>query len=470
MVKSALVDMYSKCRSPEDARRVFDGIGAKNSVSWTAMVSGYARNGMCAEALALFGEMPERGLVSWTALVSGLVQSGNGVLALDLFNAMRRDSIRIEDPLVIASTLGAAANLAGLALGLQLHCLLIVLGYGSNIFVSNALLDMYAKSSDLFAAKQVFDGICNRDVVSWTAIIVGFAHHGLANEALDMFSGMIREGLKPNEVTFVGLIYACSHAGLVEKGRQLFDAMTTVYGINPSLQHYTCLLDLLCRSGLVKEADCVLESMPFEPDEPTWSALLCACRRAGDTRLGLRIADHILNMDLKDPSTFVLLSNTYARAGMWGRVSEVRRRMASMAVRKVPGYSWVEFGKESYMFCAGEINHPMKDEIHGLLVKLNKEMRKRGYNPDTSSVLHDLEDHEKEEQLFLHSERLAVAFGLLKSVPGTTIRVVKNLRVCGDCHVVLKLISSIVGREIVVRDANRFHHFRNGICSCHDFW
>ncbi|KAF5189368.1 Pentatricopeptide repeat-containing protein [Thalictrum thalictroides] len=470
VVKSSLVDMYSKCGLTEDARRVFESVSWKNSVCWTALISGYARNGQSKEAVEVLRRMPVKSLFSWTALISGVVQSGNGIDAIRLFVEMRREDIQIEDPFVLASIVGTSANLAALELGKQFHCVVVVLGYEPSVFVSNALVDMYAKCSDILAAKNVFDKIIRRDVVSWTAIIVGMAQHGRALKALSLFDEMVLVGIRPNEITFVGLIYACSHGGFVAKGRHLFDSMVNDYGIKPSLQHYTCLLDLLGRSGHLDEAYNIIKIMPFEPDEPTWAALLSACKLHGKTEMGVEIANHLLGLNLRDPSTFILLSNTYAAAGMWNDVSKVRKLMAVMEVRKEPGYSWVNLGKDEQVFYAGEIPHHLKDEIVGLLKKLNLEMKKRGYVPDTSFVLHDMEKQEKEQQLFWHSERLAVAYGLLTAVPGSTIRIVKNLRVCGDCHTVLKLISDIVQRDVVVRDASRYHHFKDGRCSCGNFW
>ncbi|XXG82330.1 hypothetical protein AAC387_Pa10g0305 [Persea americana] len=470
IVKSALVDMYSKCRLPDNARRVFDSIPHKNCVCWTAMVSGYARNGRNSDAMHLFKRMPVKDLFSWTALISGFVQNGDGVRGLKLFVEMRSERVEISDPFILSTAVGAASDLAVLELGRQLHCLVVVLGYESSIVVGNALVDMYAKCSVISAAKQVFDNVPQKDIFSWTTMIVGAAQHGQAEESLALFNSMLHAGFKPNDVTFIGLIYACSHAGLVDQGRQLFDSMIKDYKIVPSLQHYTCLLDLLSRSGLLIEAENLIQAMPFEPDEACWAALLSACNHHNNTRMGIRVADRLLLLNLRDPSVYILLSNMYAGAGMWDQVSKVRKIMAVMEVRKQPGYSWIDLGKESHTFYAGEVLHPMKDEILGLLEELGVEMKKRGYVPDTNFVMHDLEKHEKEAQLFLHSERLAVALGLLKAVPGMTIRVVKNLRVCGDCHTVLKLVCSIMGREIVVRDANRFHHFNDGKCSCGDFW
>ncbi|KAM6544617.1 hypothetical protein CsatB_025353 [Cannabis sativa] len=471
VVKSSLVDMYAKCGLVDEAYAVFCSISLKNAASWTAMISGYARCGQKGDAIRLFGRMPFRNLYTWTALISGLVQSGNGNDAFNFFIEMRRERIDIIDPLVLSSIVGACANLAVLELGKQVHGLVISLGYESCLFISNALVDMYAKCSDISNANEIFSGMKQRDVVSWTSMIVGFAQHGQAKMALDLYDEMVSVGVKPNEVTFVGLLYACSHVGLVKRGRALFDSMIKDYGINPSLQHYTCFVDLLSRSGHFDEAENVVNLIPFELDEAIWAALLTSCKNRGNTQMAIRIANQILSTKLEDPSTYIMLSNVYAGANMWENVSKVRKLMTSLDVKKKPGYSSIEFGKERRVFYAGETYlDPIRDEIFGLLKELDEEMRRRGYIPDTNSVLHDMEQQEKERQLFSHSERLAVAFGLLKAVPGTVIRVVKNLRVCGDCHTVLKFISSIVEREIVVRDANRYHHFKDGICSCNDFW
>ncbi|KAL5784286.1 hypothetical protein ACOSQ2_006678 [Xanthoceras sorbifolium] len=470
VVKSSLVYMYAKCGLPDNARAVFNSIKLKNTVSWTAMLSGYARSGRKNEAMEMFKSAPVRNLFVWTALISGLVQSGNGIDAFYMFISMRREGVDIVDPLVLSSIVGACANLAVLELGKQIHGFLIVLGYESCLFISNALVDMYAKCSDIIAAKDIFGRMKTKDVVSWTSIIVGAAQHGQAEEALMLYDDMVTAGVKPNEVTFIGLIYACSHVGLVCKGRKLFKTMTADYGIRPSLQHYTCLLDLLGRSGHLDEAENLIKEMPYKPDEPTWAALLSACKHHGNTQMAIRFADHLVSLKIEDPSTYILLSNAYAKAAMWEQVSEVRKLMVEMEVKKEPGYSCIDIGKESQLFYAGETSHPLKNEMLGLLKELDEEMRRRGYVPNTSYVLHDMEQQEKEKQLFGHSERLAVAYGLLKSVPGTVIRIVKNLRVCGDCHTVLKLVSSIVKREIIVRDANRYHHFKDGKCSCNDFW
>ncbi|TMW89000.1 hypothetical protein EJD97_017781 [Solanum chilense] len=470
VVKSSLVDMYAKCGLPDNAKSVFDSILVKNLICSSAMISAYARCGRKNEAFALLGELGEKNLQCWTALISGFVQNGNLIDAVDVFLEVRREGVDMRDPFILSSIVGACASLAALQLGKQIHRLVLGLGYECSLFVSNALVDMYAKCSDIVEAKKIFDSMLTRDVVSWTSIIVGMAQHGQAIEALSLYDDMILAGLKPNEVTFVGLIYACSHVGLVNKGKSLFKSMIDDYKLSPSLQHYTCLLDLYSRSGHLEDAENLLNTMPFQPDEAVWAALLSACKQHGNTEIGVRVANRLLILGPKDPSTCILLSNTYAGAALWDNVSKLRKQLANLEVRKEPGYSSIDSGKETTTFYAGEALYPMKDAIFSLLKEFDSEMRKRGYIPDTTFVLHDMEQQEKERQLFWHSERLAVAYGILRTVPGSVIRVVKNLRICGDCHTVIKFISSITNRKIVIRDANRFHHFNEGACSCNDFW
>ncbi|KAF3796030.1 Pentatricopeptide repeat-containing protein [Nymphaea thermarum] len=469
VAKSALVDMYARCGCVDDARGVFDSMSSWSYVARTAMINGYSRNGRFSDAICLFRRFSDRNVVSWTALISGFVQNGDGCGAFSLFNEMRSYGVAI-DPFVLSCVVGGSANMAALELGRQFHSLVVKCGFETSMVVCNSLIDMYAKCSNVVAASKVFDMLPQRDVVSWTTMIVGLAQHGRPEDAFGLFRAMVDAGMKPNQVTFVGLLYACSHAGLVEEGRRIFSSMSKDHGIKPVLQHYTCMLDLLGRAGLLDEAEEVVRSMPMEPDEASWASLLSACLNHGATKMGIKIADHLLNLDPEDPSTYILLSNAYAASGMWDQMSRVRRLMAARDVKKQPGYSWVELGKGSHVFYAGDVSHPMKEEILALLSRWHVEMKKRGYVPDTSFVLHDLEQQEKEQQLFLHSERLAIAYGFLKAAPGTAIRIVKNLRICGDCHTVIKLICSIICREIIVRDATRFHHFKSGKCSCGDFW
>ncbi|WVZ98575.1 hypothetical protein U9M48_044002 [Paspalum notatum var. saurae] len=433
VVKSSLIDMYCKCGVPEDARKVFDSIGVKNNVV----------------------------LFTWTALISGFVKAGNNAGTVELFVDMRRDGVNIDDTFVLATVIGGVADLAALVLGRQLHGFAMRLGFLSSMIVRNALVDMYSKCSDIHSAEEVFEGLASLDIISWTTILIGEAQHGRAEEVLALYDRMVLAAVKPNELD-----------NELQEGSRRGDASNAegIYGIKPGLQHYTCCLDLLSHSGYLSKAEELITRMPYKPDEAMWGALLSACKKHNDVQMCMRVADNLLELRPKDPSTYILLSNVYAVNCKWDSVAKVRKLMAEMEIRKEPGYSWIEAGKEVRLFHAGEVPLDLREEITGFLEELASEIRKRGYVPDTSSVMHDLDKHEKEQHLFLHSERLAVAFGILKSPPRSVIRIVKNLRVCGDCHTVMKFISEIAQRKIIVRDASRFHHFEGGNCSCSEFW
>eukprot|EP01018_Ginkgo_biloba_P021054 Gb_39558 [translate_table: standard] len=437
-VGSALVGMYAKFRSIEDAHRVFNIIPEKDVVLWNAMILAYSQNLQGEEVLNLFLEMQQTGIM------------------LDQFT--------------FASVLGACANLAALEHGKKVHTHLIKTGYETDVCVGNTLVDMYAKCGSMVDALQVFHKMCKPDVVSWTVIIAGFAQHGCSKEALQYFKQMQGAGIKPNHITFVSVLSACSHGGLVTEGYEFFDSMIRDHNLMPRVEHYACMVDLLGRAGHLHEAENFINKMPFEPSALVWRSFLGACRIYGNLELGKIAAECILEMEPQDAATYVLLSNMYAVAGRWDDVAMVRKMMRDKQVKKVPGYSLIEVKNRTHVFVVEDRSHPQTEEIYAMLEKFAWQMKEAGYVPDTNFVLHDVGQQQKEQFLWYHSERLAIAFGLISKPIGTPIRIIKNLRVCGDCHSATKFISRIAGREIVLRDANRFHHFKDGLCSCGDYW
>jgi pentatricopeptide repeat protein len=469
VVQTALVHMYARCGSFEDARHVFDKMSERSTRTWNAMITGHAQNRDMKKALKLFYEMSERDVVSWTAVIAGYAQNGYGDESLNVFNQMRKTGMK-SDSFIMGSVLSACADLAALELGRQFHAYVVQSGFAMDIVVGSALVDMYAKSGSMEDACQVFDKMPQRNEVSWNSIITGCAQHGRGNDAVLLFEQMLQAGIKPNEISFVGVLSACSHTGLVNEGRGYFNLMTQNYGIVPDVSHYTCMIDLLGRAGCLDEAENFINGMPVEPDVSVWGALLGACRIHGNTELAKRIAEHLLGMEVQIAGIYVLLSNIYAAAGQWDDAAKVRKLMKDRGVMKQPGYSWIEVKTIMHAFVAGETSHPQLEEIHEFLESLSRKMKAAGYVPNKNFVLQDVEDDEKELSLSHHSEKLAIAFGIINTNPGTTIRVAKNLRVCGDCHTVIKFISLNFTRKIVVRDANRFHHFKDGRCSCGDYW
>ncbi|KAG2598795.1 hypothetical protein PVAP13_5KG395100 [Panicum virgatum] len=353
---------------------------------------------------------------------------------------------------------------------MQLHSRLIKAGYGVGCFVGNALLAMYFKCGNMEEAHNAFEEMEERDVVSWNTMIAGYARHGFGKEALEVFDTMRKTSTKPDDITLVGVLAACSHSGLIEKGVSYFYSMHHDFGVTAKPEHYTCMIDLLGRAGRLDEAVSLMKDMPFEPDSTMWGALLGASRIHRNSELGRSAAEKIFELEPENAGMYVLLSNIYASSGKWRDVDKMRAMMYERGVKKVPGFSWIEVQNKVHTFSVGDCVHPEKEDIYAFLEDLDMRMKKAGYISATDMVLHDVEEEEKEHMLKYHSEKLAVAYGILKIPPGRPIRVIKNLRVCEDCHTAFKYISAIEGQLIILRDSNRFHHFRDGSCSCGDYW
>ncbi|KAL1551180.1 putative pentatricopeptide repeat-containing protein [Salvia divinorum] len=437
-VSSALVDMYSKCGDVKNAERVFRKMSYKNIVSWTAMLVGYSQNGYSEEAVRLSCEM-------------------------------QRDGVE-PDYFTLGSVISSCANLASIEEGAQFHGQALASGLIAFITVSNALVTMYGKCGNIKESHQLFNEIRMKDQVTWTALISCYAQFGKANETISLFEEMLVRGLQPDGVTFVGVLSACSRAGFVDKGRHYFALMVDKYGIRPVPDHYTCMIDLFSRAGQLEEAKKFILEMPFRPDTIGWSTLLSSCRNRGNMEIGKWAAESLLELDPQNSAGHVLLVSIYAAKGKWDEVAQLRKGMKEKGVRKEPGCSWIRYKNRVHIFTADDNSSPFSDQIYRELERLGDKMREDGYVPDVKSVLHDVQESEKLKMLNHHSERLAIVFGLIFVPPELQIKVVKNLRVCDDCHNATKIISKITQREILVRDAVRFHLFKNGECSCGDFW
>uniref|UniRef100_A0A453B188 DYW domain-containing protein n=1 Tax=Aegilops tauschii subsp. strangulata TaxID=200361 RepID=A0A453B188_AEGTS len=314
------------------------------------------------------------------------------------------------------------------------------------------------------------EGLTSPDTVSWTAMIMGHALHGPAREALLLFDRMELGNVKPNHITFIAVLTACSHAGLVDEGRKYFNRMSDHYGIVPSLEHYGALADILGRAGELEEAYNFISKMQIKPTASVWSTLLRACKVNKNTVLAEKVAKKIFELEPRSMGSHVILSNTYSCSGRWNEAAHLRLSMRKKGMKKEPACSWIELKNKRHVFVAHDKSHPWYERIIGALNVFSEQMARQGYVPNTEDVFQDLEEEQKSGVLCGHSEKLAMVFGILNTPPGTTVRVMKNLRICVDCHTVTKFISKIAEREIVMRDANRFHHFKDGNCSCGDFW
>ncbi|KAK1429636.1 hypothetical protein QVD17_11850 [Tagetes erecta] len=566
-----IIDIYCKCGSLVDARKVFDEMREKDLCSWNIMVSGYAKAGLIKDARKLFDEMPERDNFSWTAIISGYVRHGYPNDGLLLCRTMLKDYNVKCNKFTVCSALAASAATQSLAIGKEIHGHIVRTGIDSDAIVWSALSDMYGKCGSLDEARHVFDKTSDKDVVTWTAmidryfkharteegfvlfsellktgnkpneftfagilnvcavynleclgrqvhgymarigfnqssfaasalihmycrcgnleiadrvfkwipkpdlaswtsLINGYAQNGQPEESLKLFESLLESGTKPDHITFVGVLSACTHSGLVDKGLEYFNSIKEKHGLAYTVDHYACVVDLLSRSGRFSEAEDIIKKMPMKPDKFLWASLLAGCKTHGNLDLAKRAAEALFKIEPENAATYVTLSNIYAAAGKWADVAKVRNLMDVNKVVKKPGRSWTEIKRKVYTFLMGDTSNPRLSEIHELLEELQKKIREEGYVPKTDNVLHDVEDEQKEQNLSYHSEKLAIAFAILVTPPETSIKVFKNLRTCVDCHTFIKYVSKLVSRKIIVRDSSRFHCFEDGSCSCKDYW
>ncbi|KAM4094579.1 hypothetical protein ACB094_06G205800 [Castanea mollissima] len=443
------------------------GFEAYNLVS-NALVDMYAKQGSLACACEVFNQMVDKDVISWTSLVTGYAHNGSHEEAIKLFHDMITTGT-CPDEYVIASILSACAGLTVLEFGKQVHANFIKSGLES-LSIDNSLVTMYAKCGCIEDASRVFNSMRVRNVITWTALIVGYAQNGKVKDSLQFCDQMIATGTKPDFITFIGLLFACSHAGLVENGLQYFESMDKVYGIKPGPEHYACMIDLWGRSGHLNEAMELLNRMDVKPDATVWKALLGACRVHGDLELGESAANKLFELEPSNAVPYILLANMYSAAGKSEDFARIRQLMKSMGIRKEPGCSWIEMNSHVHEFISEDRGHPRTSEIYSKLDEIMILIKEAGYVPDKKFALHDMDEESKELGLAYHSEKLAIAFGLLTLPPVVPIRIFKNLRVCGDCHTAMKYISRVFLRHIILRDSNCFHHFREGKCSCGDYW
>ncbi|KAI3833645.1 hypothetical protein MKX03_022423 [Papaver bracteatum] len=512
-VCSSVLNLYAKCGKMDEAMRIFDGMSKKDLVSWTTMISAmtiyrrmqnegmegdgivmvgllqscaslgdlkmglsvhgymirreftmdvvvqttlidmYVKNGLLTVASSVFKKMSYRSVVSWGALMSGFAQNGFAGEAFESLIQMQSDGFK-PDMASLLSVLVACSHIGLLKLGKAVHGY-IVRRFEFDHVSATAMIDMYSKCGSLSSARSLFDRVNTRDMISWNAIIASYGVHGQGREALSIFLRMNETNLEPDHATFASLLSAFSHSGLVEEGLQWFNLMVTDYKIQPHEKHYVCVL---------------IEAMVNEPGIAVWVALLSGCRNKVNIDFGQKIANKVLQLKPDDPGIYALVSNVFAAARNWDAVASVRKLMRNSGRKKIPGYSVAEVNGRLHAFLVEDKSHPQHEKIVAMLEWLDQEMRKLGYVPNTEFVLHDLDEEVKQRMLFNHSERLAIVFALLNTGPGVRLLITKNLRVCGDCHEATKFISKIVDREIVVRDVKRFHHFKDGFCSCGDYW
>ncbi|KAL3510014.1 hypothetical protein ACH5RR_029415 [Cinchona calisaya] len=436
-VSCALIDMYSKCGSIDDARCVFDEMPEKTTVGWNSIIAGYALHGYSEEAMNMYYDMQDSGVNM--------------------------------DHFTFSIIIRVCTRLASVEHAKQAHAGLVRHGFGLDIVANTALMDFYSKWGRVEDARNVFEKMPQKNVISWNALIAGYGNHGQGVEAVELFERMISEGFVPNHVTFLAVLSACSYSGLSDRGWEIFESMNRVYKVKPRAMHYACMVELLGREGLLDEAFALIRDAPFEPTLNMWAALLTACRVHKNFVLGRFAAEKLYGMEPEKLSNYVVLLNIYNCSGKFQEAASVIQTLKKKGLRMLPACTWIDIKKQPYVFFSGDKCHAQTDQIYEKLEKMMQEISKQGYVPDGKSFLADVDEEEEELQL-CHSEKLAISFGLINTVDSTPLHLVQSHRICYDCHNAIKLMALVAKREIVVRDASRFHRFKDGTCSCGDYW
>ena len=445
-------------------------LGVESEVSvGTPLVDFYVKCGDIESAYRSFGRISEPNDVSWSALISGFSQSGRLEDCIKIFTSLRSEGV-VLNSFIYTSVFQACAAQANLNMGSQAHGDAIKRGLVSYLYGESAMVTMYSKCGRLDYARRAFESIDEPDAVAWTAIISGYAYHGNAAEALGFFRRMQSYGVRPNAVTFIAVLTACSHSGLVAEAKQYLGSMSRDYGVKPTIDHYDCMIDTYSRAGLLQEALELINRMPFEPDAMSWKSLLGGCWAHCDLKLGKIAAENLFRLDPGDTAGYILLFNLYSAFGKWEEAGHVRKLMAERELKKEVSCSWISVKGQVHRFVVGDRHHPQTEAIYSKLEEfkcsvVDSPVRLLNEEDDVSCSL-----SARKEQLLDHSEKLAIAFGLISTEDNAPILVFKNLRACRDCHEFGKQVSMVTRRQIVVRDSTRFHHFKSGKCSCNDYW
>ncbi|XP_068658451.1 pentatricopeptide repeat-containing protein At3g56550-like [Aristolochia californica] len=440
---------------------------------YTNLVRSYGGSGSVETAKKLFDEMLEKDLVAWNSMISCYSQAGLHTEAMELYDQMRTSSVE-PDEFTVVSLVSCCAHLGALSFGVEMHKFAEENGFTVNVFVGNALIDMYAKCGSLERACQVFSRMKRKDLSTWNSIIVGLGVHGCGDEAIWFFRQMLGEGVGPNSITFIGLLSGCSHQGLVTEGVKYFHRMRSEFCFNPGIKHLGCMVDLFGRAGKFEDALQFIENSDASDDPVLWRILLNACRIYKNVAMGEVAMGNLIRANCQNAGDCVLMSGIYADTGDRQGVSRMRKMIKYQGIKTTPGWSRIDIASVVHKFIVDDKSHKDIKEIHSMLKDVIQKARLAGYVEEKSLAIGVQPTEECSEEWMgnsnhSHSEKLAIAFGLARTPPGTTLRIVKNLRVCRDCHSLTKFISKAFDGEIVVRDRIRFHHFKDGMCSCRDF-
>ncbi|XP_043693508.1 pentatricopeptide repeat-containing protein At1g62260, mitochondrial [Telopea speciosissima] len=374
---NTMISGYVHASDMEAASNLFGKMPVPDTRSWNLMISGYAQKGDLELSRDFFDRMPQKSLVSWNSMIAGYEQNGNHDEAVVLFSQMVTEG-EMPDRHTLSSVLSACAGLTALYQGMQIHQW-VIKTVVPDTPITNSLVTMYSRCGAITEAKSIFnDTKLQRDVVSWNAMIGGYAYHGFAGEALMLFEEMKRKKVQPTHITFISVLNACAHAGLVDEGRKHFNSMIEDFGIEPRVEHFASLVDVVGRHGQLKEAMDLINAMQVKPDRAVWGALLGACRMHNNVELAQVAAEALMKLEPESSAPYVLLYNMHADAGRWDDATDVRMVMERNGIRKQTAYSWIELHNKVHMFVAADRTHPLSDEIHALIESYNLIIRDLG--------------------------------------------------------------------------------------------
>ncbi|TXG52625.1 hypothetical protein EZV62_021794 [Acer yangbiense] len=448
-IRNSVMYLYIRCGLVYEARKLFDGTQRVSLVTWNAMIAGHAQMIEIAK--------------------DDLSAHHSGAEALNMFSKLNRSGMK-PDIYTFSSVLTVCSKLVALQQGEQVHAQILKTGFLSDVVVGTALVNMYNKCGSIERASKAFVEMSTRTLISWTSMITGFANHGHSQQALHLFEDMLLVGVRPNQITFVGVLSACSNAGMVHEALNYFDMMQKDYKIRPVPDHFVCLTDMFVRLGRLEEVLDFIKRMEFDPNEVIWSRFVEGCRRHGNMELGFYAAEQLLKLKPKNPETYLMLLDMYLSAKRWDDVFRVKSLMEEEKLSKIQDWSWISIKDKVHSFKPNDRLHPQSAEMYKLLDELLDKAESLGYKSRECLELIDEDDEIKTfSSAVYHSEKLAVAFGMLRTLNAAPILVIKNTTMRRDCHNFIKVISSVTGREIIIRDSKRLHRFVDGHCSCGDF-
>ncbi|XP_056686875.1 pentatricopeptide repeat-containing protein At1g31920 isoform X2 [Spinacia oleracea] len=470
------VSLLKKCNAMEELKQIHgqmlklglfcDSFCVSNLLA-TCAISNW---GSMDYASLVFNQIDDPGTFEFNTMIRGHAKENDFKSALKLFDEMLERG-NSPDNFTYPFVFKACAGLGLMHLGRNIHGQVFKLGFPDDLFVQNSLINMYGKCGNVEDSCAVFKGMEQKSVASWSSLVaahanLGLAMHGHGQKALLLFSEMLEQGIEPDDVVYLGVLSGCRHAGLVVEGLELFKKMRFEHQIQPTIQHYGCILELLGRNAKFDEAFNMIQEMPMAANDVVWRNLLSAARVHCNLEIGEKVASNLMKLGSENSGYYVIMSNMYAQAQKWTDAATVR----CMVSDQVAGLSLVEVRRKVYTFVSQDKSRCNWEEIYEMIHQMEWQLKFDGYLPDTSEVLHNVDEEEKKQRLKYHSQKLALAFALLHTPENTTIRIARNVKMCRDTHTYSKFVSVVYNREIIVRDRNRFHHFKDGTCSCRDYW